>query len=75
MISERVKKIGLKIKLERTKRGLSREKLAEMADLHASTIGTIERGEKEPSITTLEQIATALGVEFDDLINISKFEL
>lgn len=75
MITERVKKIGLKIKLERTKRGLSREKLAEMAEIHPGTIGTIERGEKEPSISTLEQIAAALGVDFDDLINISKFEL
>lgn len=75
MITERVKKIGLKIKLERTKRGLSREKLAEMAEIHPGTIGTIERGEKEPSISTLEQIAAALDVDFDDLINISKFEL
>lgn len=75
MKSERVKKIGLKIKLERTKRGLSREKLAELAVLHPGTIGTIERGEKEPSITTLEQIASALNMDFDDLINISKFEL
>lgn len=75
MKSERVKKIGLKIKLERTKRGLSREQLAELADVHPGTIGTIERGEKEPTITTLEQIAAALGVEFDYLINISNVEL
>ncbi len=75
MITERIKKIGLKVKLERVKRGLSREKLAEMADLHTGTIGTIERGEKEPSITTLEQIAAALNIEFEDLINVSNVEL
>lgn len=74
-MSERIKKLGLKIKLERTKRGLSQEKLAEIAGLHKNTIGAIERGEFSVSIKTLEQLAEALGVEFDDLINISKFEL
>ncbi len=74
-MSERIKKIGLKIKLERVKRGLTQEQLAELAQMHKNSIGGIERGTFEPSITTLEQIAAALGVEFEDLVNISKFEL
>lgn len=74
-MSERIKKLGLKIKLERTKRSLSQEKLAELSGLHKNTIGAIERGEFSVSIKTLEQIAAALDVDFDDLINISKFEL
>lgn len=74
-MSERIKKIGLKIKLERNKRNLSQEKLSELSGISKNFIGAIERGQSEPSISTLEQIAAALGVEFDDLINISKFEL
>lgn len=74
-MSVRTEKIGLKIKLERGKRKLSQEKLAELAGVSTNTICAIETGKSEPSITTLEQIASALGVEFDDLINISKFEL
>lgn len=74
-MSKRIEKIGLKIKLERNKRNLSQEKLSELSGISKNFIGAIERGQSEPSITTLEQIAAALGVEFDDLINISKFEL
>lgn len=74
-MSELVKKIGLKIRFERMKRGLSQEKLAEMADMHKNSISYIERGETVATITTLEQIANALGIDFVDLVNISKFEL
>ena len=74
-MSERIKKIGLKIKLERNKRNLSQEKLSELSGISKNFIGAIERGKSEPSITTLEQIALALGVEFDYLISISNVEL
>lgn len=74
-MSERIRKIGVKIKLERGKRNLSQEKLSELSGISKNFIGSIERGQAEPSITTLEQIAAALEMEFDDLINISKFEL
>ncbi len=71
-MSERVKKIGLKIRLERTKRGLSQEKLAELANLHKNSISYIERGETVATINTIEQIANALGITFEELVDISK---
>jgi len=74
-MSELVKKIGLKIRFERMKRGLSQEKLAEMADMHKNSISFIERGEMVATITTLEQIANALDMDFIDLVNVSKLEL
>jgi len=68
-------KIGTKIKLERTKRGWSQEKLAELAGLNVNSIGSIERGTSSPSIDTLAQIASAFDMEVIDLIDIKKFDL
>ena len=68
-------KIGTKIKLERTKRGWSQEKLAELANLNVNSIGTIERGTSSPTIDTLAQIASAFEMEVIDLININKFDI
>lgn len=64
-----LKELGLKIKVERTKKGLSQEKLAELASLSRPTIGLIERGESEPSIVKVAQIADALGIKLCDLLD------
>jgi len=68
-------KVGTKIKLERTKRGWSQEKLASLANLNVNSIGTIERGISSPSIDTLAQIASAFEMEVVDLIDIKKFDI
>lgn len=57
------KKVGLNIKLARTKAGLKQEELAEKSDLSRDTIGSIERGEKSPTVATVGAIADALGIE------------
>ena len=57
------------IKKLRESQGLSREKLARMADVSNNTIFNIEAGTQDnPTIDTLRKIATALGVGVDDLI-------
>lgn len=68
-------KIGTKIKLERTKRGWSQEKLAGLSNLNVNSIGTIERGTSSPSIDTLAQIASAFDMEVIDLIDVNKFDI
>lgn len=68
-------KIGLKIKIERHKRKLSQEALAEMANLSPNAIGTIERGKCSPTADSIERIARALGIEPHDLLNVKKIEL
>ena len=68
-------KIGLKIKLERSKRKISQEKLAELANVNKNTIYTIEAGTSVPSIVTLEKIALAFGIPLPDLVDVAKFEL
>ena len=41
-----IKRIGLNITIIREQRGLTQEKLAELAGLHRAYVGQIERGEK-----------------------------
>jgi transcriptional regulator with XRE-family HTH domain len=47
----------------RNKLGVSQEKLAEYANLHRTYIGSVERGEYNLTLQTLERIAKALKVE------------
>ena len=62
-------KIGLKIKLERTKLNISQEDLAFRANVNKNTIGAIERGEQSPTFDTLEAIADAFKMSVQELCN------
>ncbi len=62
------KEVGFNIRKIREDKGLSQEKLAELADLHRAYVGQIERGEKNIGIKNLEKIAKALGVNIKDLL-------
>lgn len=62
-------KFGEKLREERTKRGLSQEKLAELADVHRNYIGFLERAERNPSLVQLDKIAKALKMRAKDLID------
>lgn len=55
--------IGRNVRYYRKANGLSQEKLAEKADLDRSYLGSIERGENNISVLSLNKIAHALGVE------------
>ncbi len=68
-------KIGIKIRLLRTKLHYSQEKLAELSELNKNSIGAIERGESRPAIDTLERIAKALEIELKELVDVSKIDL
>lgn len=68
-------KIGLKIVLERTKRRLSQEKLAELSDISKTALGAIERGTSSPSIDTLDRIASALEMELSELVKVKSVDL
>jgi len=62
------KYIGKKIKEYRKTKNLTQEGLGEKAGLHYTYIGQVERGEKEPSLKSLINIADALGVGVDKLL-------
>jgi transcriptional regulator with XRE-family HTH domain len=62
------KKFGKKVKLLRIEKGWSQEKLALTADLDRTYIPSIEKGERNVSITVIEKIANALDVEIIELL-------
>ena len=52
----------------RGERGLSQEVLADLAGLHRTYVGSIERGERNVSIDNIERLAKALQIAAADLI-------
>lgn len=62
------KYIGRRIKAARERKGLTQEQLAEMVDLSPMHISVLERGAKPPKLETLINIANALGVTADVLL-------
>jgi transcriptional regulator with XRE-family HTH domain len=50
------------LKSEREARGLSQERLANLADLHWTQVGRIERNVRDPSFKTVIKLARGLGV-------------
>ena len=65
--------IGQKILTYRKAKALSLEDVAVVTGLHRTTIGLIERGEREPTVGTLLSIAKGLGVSIFDLIEDDNF--
>ncbi|MEO5645880.1 MAG: helix-turn-helix transcriptional regulator [Candidatus Paceibacterota bacterium] len=53
----------------RDNKGISQERLGEIAGLHRTYIGMIERAEKNITLVNLEKIAKALGVKASTLID------
>lgn len=58
------------LKSARLDRGISQEKLAELAGLHRTYIGSVERGERNVAVDNMEALANALNVDIIDLLQI-----
>ena len=54
--------IGKAIKSARVMRGLNQTDAAELAGISVSYLSLVERGKRDPTITTLIHIADALGI-------------
>jgi len=61
-------RFGRRLRETRQGRGISQEKLAELAGLHRTYISGVERGERNISLANIERLARALGVAMSDLM-------
>jgi transcriptional regulator with XRE-family HTH domain len=52
----------------RTAKGWSQEKLAEGAGLHRTYISQLERGHRNPTLSVLERVSSALDIQPTDLL-------
>jgi len=66
---ELVGPLGIRIRSLRKARKLSQEKLAELAGMHPTYVGDIERGQVNASLGAYADVAMALGVPLPELIN------
>lgn len=58
---------GQRMKVLRQEKGYSKERLADLAGLHRTYIGAIERGEQNVSVDNIDKIAKALRVKSSKL--------
>ena len=64
---------GKNLRAERNRAGYSQDGLAEKIGICAGKhIGTIERGETNPTLTTIVSIMKTLNIEFDKLMDVKK---
>lgn len=61
------KKLAKNIRKYRVENGHSQEFLGELSKLHRTYIGSVERGEKNISIDSVEKICKALNIHIIDL--------
>jgi transcriptional regulator with XRE-family HTH domain len=53
----------------RLRKGLSQEQLAEICGLHRTYVGSVERGERNATLSTLETLARGLGIGVPELLS------
>ena len=66
---------GKKIKSIRRARDITQEKLADLSGLSLQYIGEIERGRRNPSLTSIEQLSKALDIPMAELFSLEEFRL
>ena len=54
-------RFGMRLREIRLKRGISQERLAELAGLHRTYVSSVERGGRNISLENIDRLATALG--------------
>lgn len=66
--SELQKTVGRRVRERRLAAGLSQEAMAESLGYHRTYLGSLERGERNLTLASLEQLAARLGVDPLDLL-------
>jgi transcriptional regulator with XRE-family HTH domain len=59
---------GANVRRIRLTKGWSQEDLAHQVGVHRNFIGALERGERNPTLVSVEKVAVALGVDPADML-------
>jgi transcriptional regulator with XRE-family HTH domain len=62
VLSDVLAQFGNRLRTTRQRKGISQERLAEVAGLHRTYVSSVERGKRNISLMNIERLATALGV-------------
>ena len=62
------KLVGRNVKRVRQEKGLTQEQLAEVSGFSQQYISGLEQGRRNPTVVTVYELATALGVNYLDLM-------
>lgn len=68
LMKDRLKNIGINIKSERLRKGVSQEELAEKCNISRNSVSLIETGKINPTIIRVIDIAKVLGVDINVLV-------
>ena len=64
-----LKKFGKNVKIERIKKDLTQEQLAEILDVSQNYIANIERGKANMSLGKILELSNALNLKINTLLN------
>ena len=62
------KLVGRNVKRLRQRKGLTQEQFAEVSGFSQQYISSLERGHRNPTVVTLYELASSLGVSHMDLV-------
>lgn len=63
---------GQAVREVRGRRGISQENLAEIAGLHRNHVSALERGERNPTLSTQRKVATGLSIALSRLVALAE---
>ncbi len=64
-----LKKIGIKLKVLRSIRGLSQDDIANKLDIDKSYYSKVERGLTNPTLLYLKNLSEVLNIKLEELVN------
>jgi len=66
--SEAARILGERVRFHRQELGLSQEDIADLAEMHVTNLGKIERGQSNPSLVTIIRVSGVLDVDPAELV-------
>ena len=74
-VSEHSKAFGETVREQRKARGLSQEDFGELAGVHRTYVGMVERGEKNITLSNIVKVSHALGLAPSEILRLAEERL